>query len=81
MGNAIISPCYYINYKNGGNTLPPVALPIGKFLLIVSVTSLPALFSSGGNLFSTPPNKPPKPAAGLISGKVPNDLPTVKLLT
>jgi len=64
---------FCINYIKGGNTLPPVALPIGKFLLAVSITCLPALLSSGGNLFSTPPNKPPKPGLGLISGNSPND--------
>jgi hypothetical protein len=63
-------------YKNGGNTLPPVALPIGTLRLTWLSTSLPALFSSGGNLSNIPPNKP-KSFADLIVGTSPNDLPIV----
>src|SRR6056300_318375 len=69
-------PYHYllVNYKNGGNTLPPVTLPIGRFLLAVCSTSLPARLISGGSLFSIPPNKP-KSFPAFISGTSPNDDP------
>jgi len=38
IGNSQLYLLNYINYKNGGNTLPPVALPIGKFLLAELIT-------------------------------------------
>src|SRR6056300_1213818 len=71
-------PLYYsfVNYKNGGNTFPPVTLPIGRFLLAVCSTSLPALLISGGNLFRIPPNSP-KSFDALIVGTSPNASPTV----
>ena len=67
-------------YPKGGNTRPPVILPVGNLLLNPSVKSRPARFNSGGNLFSMPQNSPPNPGAGFTSGNVLNDLPTVKLL-
>src|SRR5210317_450025 len=74
IGNAIIfTPCYY---PKGGNNLPPVTLPIGRFLFAVCNTSLPALLISGGSLFNIPLNRP-KSLLALIVGTSPTDLPTV----
>src|SRR5210317_425431 len=71
-------PYHYllVNYKNGGNTLPPVTLPIGRFLLVVCNISRPALLISGGSLFKIPPNNP-NSGDGLIVGTSPNACPTV----
>ena len=51
---------------NGGNTLPPVTLPIGALLLNSFRTSRPARLNGAGSLPSKPPNNPP---ALLTSGE------------
>src|SRR5210317_1412481 len=78
IGNAIIfTPCYY---PKGGNNLPPVTLPIGRFLLVVCNTSLPALLISGGSLLNIPPNNP-KSVLAFIVGLLPTASPIVALFT